>query len=397
MNLRERIARRRSTRTGPGLVVDERALSPATHVPEPVGRGSTLERLLDAIEPVFDGETPPDVAVVGPKGVGKSALVGALFTHLGAVYSPDGDSFRTSTRGGSGRARWFVHLDCRRATTPFAVSRTVLSAVAEESPPGRGVGTGELRERLARRVRESGNGLVVAADHLGAPDALPLDEVRDLLAPVDGLTVVPVARAVPDGFDGRVVEVPTYHRHALVDVVTERASQGLTEGALSHAAARDLAEWAEGDAHDALAALFGAAVAASSADADRIRDADLAAGRDAVPRPCCHVESALSLSDSRRTALAGLLAVWEREGVDVTVDGAARAVAGRDDCDLSPATVKRFLYELAESGVLRREPMSTGTGGRPPSRLEPAFPTVVFRELVGEERPSLVTTGITEG
>ena len=51
--------------------------------------------------------------------------------------------------------------------------------------------------------------------------------------------------------------------------------------------------------------------------------------------------------------------------------------------DLSESTVKRFLYELAEAGITERvtRPRSTREIGRPPSRVEPRFPTLVYRQL----------------
>ncbi|MFC6724622.1 ATP-binding protein, partial [Halobium palmae] len=64
-----------------------------------------------------------------------------------------------------------------------------------------------------------------------------------------------------------------------------------------------------------------------------------------------------------------------------SVRTAASAIAGAEGVDLSEATVTRILYELAESGVARRVTQERTGQGRPPSRLEPRFPTTVFRRL----------------
>jgi predicted ArsR family transcriptional regulator len=70
------------------------------------------------------------------------------------------------------------------------------------------------------------------------------------------------------------------------------------------------------------------------------------------------------------------------ESDTASVDDAAAAIAGARGVDLSEGTVKRFLYELAEDGIVQRVTTSTTTSaGRPPSRLEPRFPTLVFRRL----------------
>ena len=50
-------------------------------------------------------------------------------------------------------------------------------------------------------------------------------------------------------------------------------------------------------------------------------------------------------------------------------------------------TVRRVLYELADAGLLDRVTVARSDGkGRPPSRLVPRFPTLVFRELFDRPR-----------
>lgn len=82
MDLTARIRRRQRSGTTAQLVLDYDAISPVVHVEEPIGRGPVLERLLDHVDPVFDGSLPPNAYVWGPPGSGKSAVVTALFTQL---------------------------------------------------------------------------------------------------------------------------------------------------------------------------------------------------------------------------------------------------------------------------------------------------------------------------
>lgn len=70
------------------------------------------------------------------------------------------------------------------------------------------------------------------------------------------------------------------------------------------------------------------------------------------------------------------------EAATESVDAAAEAITDAGSVDLPTGTVKRFLYELAEAGVVQRVTApGDGGAGRPPSRLEPRFPTLVFRRL----------------
>ncbi|MGQ3410846.1 Cdc6/Cdc18 family protein [Natrinema sp. LN54] len=380
MDLQERIARRRSARQGRRVVVDRDQLSPAVHRPEPVGRGPVLEQLLDALEPVFEGELPPPVAVVGPSGSGTSAVVTALFDALNDQFGGSNRAIATTTRGGStDPTTWFVTVDGRRVESPFAFYRAVLSGISSDRVPESGVGTDDLRERLCDGLGRPDRRAIVAIDHHDEPETLGVERVRELLAPVaDSTATVAVGHREPDDHSGPAVTVPAYRDHELVDVVTDRASTGLAAGALDHDAVRDLAAWADGNAHDALAALFGAAVLASEDDAERIEPRHLETARADVPDDGVHVGRPLALSETRQQVL---LALVEIESTDRPIREVATAIADRSS--LTDGTVKRFLYELADRGVIERLPLSTADAGsgRRPSTVEPRFPTIAFRSL----------------
>lgn len=383
MDLSERIARRMETTGGDGFIVDESALNPAVHLPEPVGRGSVLEQVLDALGPVFDGESPEDVAVYGPSGAGKSAVLTALCSQLNESLGRNEDAIWTSTRGTAAVARaQFAYVDARRADSDFQYYHAILESISPNPVPRRGVGTDELRERLDDTVAERTGAVVVAVDHLSETDD-DVAHVRSLLEPVAaGTSLVIVAEEPLPEWSGRTVEVPAYRPHALVDLLTERASYGLTSGAVSHDQARRIADWADGDAHDALAALFGAAISAQRDDAGRVRESDVDAGIDAVPDDCVQIGRVLSLPENRRTVLAELLAT---EGHRQPISDAAAAVGERTD--LSPSTVQRYLYELAEDGLLTREAIEDrDSNGRQPTRVRPRFPTLVFERLERRSR-----------
>jgi len=72
--------------------------------------------------------------------------------------------------------------------------------------------------------------------------------------------------------------------------------------ALTHDQIREVSEWADGDAHDARAAVTGAAITAERAGASTVRPEDLDEGIEAVPRPSVALGRVLALSESRRRA-----------------------------------------------------------------------------------------------
>lgn len=387
MDLKSRIRRRRRNDGDSRLVVDYDAISPVVHVEEPTGRGPQLERLLDYVEPVFEGRLPPNAYVYGPAGSGKSAVVTALFEQLETQLSGSRSVIHTATRVQSSGTPTFVYVDARGATSDFALYHAILDGIVEERVPRQGIGTESIRSRLRTALEPYDRNALVAVDHVGEPETFSLGELAGLLDPIDGsVGWTAIGRAGPDGLrDGVMpperIEFPAYERHALVDIVTERTSAGLARRAIEHEETRQLAAWAEGNAHDALAALFGAADRAAAAGRSRIHREDLSAGMDGVPRPSVSLGRVLALSDNRKRVLRGLVEL--DESARKSVDAAAESIAASDAVDLSGTTVKRFLYELAEAGITERvtQPQSTDGIGRPPSRVEPRFPTLVFERL----------------
>jgi Cdc6-like AAA superfamily ATPase len=383
MDLGERIERRRRGESERALVRDFDVVSPVTHLAEPNGRGPVLERLLDVLDPVFDDELPTDAYVWGPKGSGKSAVVSALFGVLSEQSSRARSTILTSTRAVAPPTTMFVYVDARYATSEFALYHDVLDSIVEDPVPQGGVGTADLRERLERVLGES-NQAVVAVDHLDEPETFATEDVGRLLD-MPSVSYVAVGRRPPTSDQVSVVadetvEVPRYERHALVDVLTQRASLGLARGALSHDDIRELASWADGDAHDALAAAFGAADHATARDATRISSEDIEVGMDAVPWQSVSLGRVLALPENRQQILLRLLELdpGETSSVTATTD----ALTADPQVSLSETTVKRVLYELAEAGIVKRVQTEDDGGiGRPPSRIEPQFPTRVFRRL----------------
>ncbi len=382
MDLSARVRRRTRVEGTQTLVADEDAISPVAHLPDPVGRGPVLERLLDHLAPAFEGTLPPDVYLWGPKGAGKTAVVTALVAALRRELTEPGSVIHTSTRTETPATPQFVYVDARTARSPASLYHALLSDLTDESVPRTGVGTDELRGRLERALAPVDAEAVLAVDHVSDPDTPDLDEIRDHLDPVtDTIAVLAVGRSPPDSLVGVVppdtLEVTAYSRHDLVDVLTGRAAEGLADRALPHETTRRIADWAAGDAHDALAGLVGGVGYAEARGHATIQDEDLTDGLAAVPQPCQSLGRVVALSATRRRVLRALVDL--EEGDRASVASATDAIA--DAVDLSPGTIRRFLYELASSGILERDPATEGGdgGGRPPSCLEPRFPTAAFR------------------
>lgn len=383
MDLDERIERRLRASGGTDLVTRWPALNPAVHLDEPVGRGPVLERVLDALSPLFEGRLPENTYIYGPPGSGKSAVVTALLQSLDGFLSRDEGAIQTTTRAASEPTFGFAYVDSRTDGTPFRMYRTIVGALRDERVPKRGVGTDQLRERLVDELT-SYDGVVVAVDHVDEPGTPTLDELADVFEPfVDGLSWVAVGRTPPDSVrapvQGESVHIGPYRQHTLVDILTTRASRGIRQG-ITHEQARRIATWADGDAQNALAGLFGAAALASDRGHEELIDIDVTAGMNQVPTHGVPIARVIALPENRQRVLDHLLDLKSDEAR--TIEESAAAIAER--CDLTEATVTRFLYELAEDGILARVRADDGESRRGPSRVEPRFPILVYRRLRGD-------------
>jgi len=384
MDIDARIRRRRRRDDGRRLIRDYESLSPVAHIAEPSDRGPVFEQLLDHLDPVFDGNLPPNAYVHGAFGAGKSAIVTALFARLEQLSSETGSVIHTSTRAASPQSPGFVYLDLRETTSEFAFYHGVLDALVDDPVPEHGVSTDALRERLHELLGASRAGVVVAVDHVGEPDATDTDDLVDLFAGLpSNVSWLAVGRAPPEEtalteYTATSIRVDRYQRQMLVDVLMTRASEALAQQALDHELARRIAEWADGNAHDALAALFVAADAASRTDRTRLSEADVEGAIAEIPRPSVSLSRVLSLPPNKQLVLRELVDLGEadRASVSATTDAITECV------DLSRGTVKRYLYEMAEDGVLERVQSDAHDGkGRPPSRVELRFAPTAFRRL----------------
>ncbi|MFD1513346.1 Cdc6/Cdc18 family protein [Halomarina rubra] len=391
MDLDERIQRRQRRGDEPRLVREYESLSPVAHVAEPSDRGPVFERLLDHLEPVFDGNLPPNAYLYGPFGCGKSAVVTALFARLARLPTETRPVIHTSTRAAEPTSPGFVYLDMRATTSEFAFYRSVLDALVEESIPKDGISTEEVRARLHRRLGSSRTGIVVAVDHVTDPGSIDTDDLVALFAGLpSNVSWLAIGRADPSAtrlveYTATSIHVERYRRQPLVDVLMQRSSMGLAPQALEHTLARQIAEWAAGNAHDALAVLFVAADRASDEGRTRLTEGDVAAATAEMPRPAISLGRVLALPANEQLVLRALTELRPEDRV--SVGRTTEAVSAAPTVDLSPGTVRRFLYEMAEAGIVERVQTDGNDGrGRPPSRIEFPFPPTVFRRLYDLDR-----------
>jgi len=386
VNIDDRIERRLGYDVGAGVLVDIDAVSPMSHTESPVGRGPGIERLLDVFEPAFAGSLPPSAYVHGPKGSGKSAIVSALFQRL-ASHSGPRRAIQTSTRAVEPTLPGFVYVDARRAPTRFRLYHAALDAVSDDPVPEHGIGTDELAESLREAVNTAPD-LVVAVDHANEPETPSATTIVEWLTAVsDRVVPVCLGREKPAAIEwepDEVVAFEPYRRHVLVELLTSRCSTGLGRDALTHDQIREVSEWADGDTHDALAAVTGAAITAERAGASTVRPEDLDGDRGGSAPERRARAGPRALGEPAAAPLRTGEPVGRRPGVGECCDGDDRLAEGGRSVSVDGAaralrTRRRGPARSGDCPPERRE-------GTAPSRLVPRFPTLVFQELF--DRPS---------
>jgi Cdc6-like AAA superfamily ATPase len=274
----------------------------------------------------------------------------------------------------------------RENASEFAFYHGVLDGLIEKPVPEHGISTEQIRSRLQDLLGGSGTGVVVAVDHVGEPNSADADTLVGLFAGLpSNVSWIAIGRTPPEEtplteYTAATIRVERYRRQTLVDLLMTRASEGLAQHALDHELARRIADWADGNAHDALAALFVAADRAARADRSRITVSDVTAAIDEIPKSSVPLGRALALPANKQAVLRELVELDADERASVTAT--TEAISSRPTVDLSPGTVKRFLYEIAETGVVERVRSEVNNEkGRPPSRIELRFPPTAFRRL----------------
>jgi len=231
--------------------------------------------------------------------------------------------------------------------------------------------------------------VIVAIDHLGGREST-FEDVIEWVEPFsETVGLVAIGRGPPEEtpfetMAGDSYRFTPYQKNKLADILTQRASYGLVDDSLTYDAVEPIIEWANGNAHDAIAALFVAADRAERRNQDRIDQAAANAAVETLPEDPVSLDRLCVQPENRQAVLRELVELdpANRESVEM----AAEAVTEQLSRELSQGTVKRFIYEAAEEGLLDRVEKSGHAGsGRPPSSIKPAFPVPVFRRLYDME------------
>ena len=249
------------------MIVDDRVFEEDFVPAEVVHRHEEARTLSSALEPLLSGQRPDPTFCFGPTGVGKTCLARYTVGELRAE--------RPDVR--------FAYVNCWQDYTRFRVLHGVLEGIDRAFDVHRSTPKDELFTRLSE------------ADH--SPIVVVLDEVDQLeetaalydLHQLRHVSLVLIANeettlfaALDDRVQSRLragtrIHFDRYGIAALVDILGERARQGLEPGVVDEPQLRQIADAAAGDARVAIAMLRSAARHAERRGDERITDETLEA------------------------------------------------------------------------------------------------------------------------
>ena len=223
------------------------------HLPSSiVGRNRHMNEVTDALAPIQDGFRAENCFLFGPSGVGKTTVAKAAVRELRqeVLEVP------------------YAYVNCWQDYTRNAVLEQISRDLVGAAPP-RSASTGRLIDRITADLNGPGVVILDEVDQLRENKVLyDLHEIRglswigianrevDLLADLDERVTSRISVAYRVNFD-------TYGEDAITEILSRRAREGLGPNAVGEDVLARIARLSEGDARQAIAALWVAARMAS--------------------------------------------------------------------------------------------------------------------------------------
>lgn len=326
------------------MIQDARVLQD-DHLPrEIVHRHEEMSRLATALEPVVDGDKPQHALLTGPSGAGKTCIARATLSRLQEQVL----DVHTA------------HVDCWLHPNDFRILYKLLEGLGTTYDIHRSTAIDELLQRL-RAIEKPYLVVLDEADQLDNPDLLrrlyTIPEItmilitnheRDLVTPLD-------ERLQSRLRSSDTIEFDRYTEAELVAILTDRATWGLTDDAVTDTQLERVADAAMGNARDAISILRSAARQAERAGCERIRATDI---DTAIPAAR---EELKQKSLDRLTP--DQLAVYQvlRDADELMPNEIVSRYSERVDDPKTKRTVRKYLRKLEQYNLVTSD-------GRGPSR-----------------------------
>ncbi|MFQ6085240.1 MAG: Cdc6/Cdc18 family protein [Candidatus Bathyarchaeia archaeon] len=353
-------------------------------------RDEHIRNLGRILAPVLRGYRCSNVFVYGKPGTGKTAVTRFVLKELvRRVRDIDGEVNA-------------CYVNCRLVGTEYRILTNLSSSIGLNIP-FTGLATDEVFERFTRALREKGPFLIVGLDEIDALVRARGDRLLYALTRIDSfqagrLSLIGISNDLrfKENLDPRVISslseeelvFQPYTTTELRDILHDRASMALTEGALTRGAVNLCAALAAAEHGDARRALDLLRVAGELAEfegvpritEDHVRRAQMKIEKDQVSE----VVSGLPLHSKLILASVFVLDKLKKNSTTGEIYGAYSRLCTHMGIDgLTQRRVSGLINELDVMGLLNARVTSMGRYGRT-KKVRLAAPSVIKRSLFAD-------------
>lgn len=344
-----------------------------------VGREDQIEKLIDALWPVYQGQTPYNVLCMGPNGVGKTAV-----THY-VIRELQEEDLETELT-----VEW---INCEGITTGYKLGIEVANRLLPKGDnlSSTGHSWDDVRETLFHAIEDTGGTVLLVLDEIGTVDDLDsilyhfsrargqgglLEETRlgFIGITTNGAFEDMLSPDTRSALSLRVIEFPEYDANQLREVLYQRESVAFKPGSLHDDVVPLAAAFGAqhtGDARLALDILLHAGDKAERNGTSTVTEEHVRESMAVIERD--HVMTLLDgLNDHAKMTVYAMLSLVMEGGRSPHTDRDPRTVdiydrykkvcEARDIDPVSIRQVRTYLEKCEQISLIDRDTVVTGEG-----------------------------------
>lgn len=395
-NLEELVEERRKkviAKEETSLFTNKREFS-TNYIPEEiVGRGREKELLIDHLSSVFEGSPPSDLSIYGKTGTGKTCITRKIINIIEKSLKKD---LKEDVK--------FAYVNCSDHNTKTSVLLEIgLSLFQNTDIPLAGVSSSYYVSHITKEVEKENLVLVAVLDEV---DKLLKRDTKnqDVLYTLTNHPLISTIAISNDSTWKNLITDPRvlsrmnektmvfdpYEPFELFDILQSKVEHGLKKGVISE----DLLDHISigvckesGDARKGVEVLRTAVELAEERESEKVELEDVKKAFE-LAESSVVIDLIKSFPPQYKIILIAMHLVCKRKR-SCTIEEAIASYNrllrdSKEHRALSPNTLRQYIYELKEYGVIIVEPgRGRGRGsGRKPSRIFPNFNEDVFEEEI---------------
>ncbi len=337
------------------------------------GREKQIEALAEHLKPALDGERPGNLTIYGTPGSGKTAVTNYVLKMLNEVAKEENVSDIIHT----------VYISCPEVPSQSPLLQRIISELRNEVVKLTGWGIDKHYEELKKTLSKLKGNVILVLDEIDKvrnPDDLLYNLTRLKIEGGAKLSIIGISNNLKymEYLDSRVrsslgrnrILFPPYNAEELVEILHERAKEGIRDGVLDDEVipyCSALAAQRDGDARLAIDLLREAVTIAESEGVEKVTKQHVNKAFEKIEMD--NIEKAVASLTLHQQAVLMSIIVCKELGLKsiTTGDVYSAYIVLCDFLDISPATrqwVSETLNQFDIMGIINSTVISRGRYGR---------------------------------